>query len=192
VCRRSILERTNCAPNWRTSIRNNVDSLANLADFPEGQDIRGETSPSRQDVRHRATMTYIAQLPRRAGGLRVSGLVSVESGRPFNIFAGRDFNLDGNPNADRPARIGRNSHEGPRYASVDIRLSRDFALTDRGRLELLVDVFNLFNRTNVKDINTVWGGVDYPNTPPPPQLGFGSARDVFNPRQVQFAVRLRF
>ncbi len=62
----------------------------------------------------------------------------------------------------------------------------------QARLELLLDVFNLFNRVNVKDINTVWGSIDLPNTPPPAQLGFGSPRDVFNPRQAQFAARLRF
>jgi TonB dependent receptor-like, beta-barrel len=173
-------------------VRNNVDSLANFADIPEGQDIEGETSLSRQDARHRFTLTGIGQLPRRAGRLRVSGLVSVESGRPFNVFAGGDFNLDGNPNSDRPAQIGRNIYEGPTYASVDIRVSREFLLTETARLELLLDIFNLFNRDNVKDINTVWGSIDYPNTPPPPQLGFGTARDVFNPRQAQFAVRLRF
>jgi hypothetical protein len=40
-------------------VRNNVDSLANLADLPEGQDIAGETSLSRQDVRHRFTLAKI-------------------------------------------------------------------------------------------------------------------------------------
>jgi hypothetical protein len=37
-------------------VRNNVDSLANLADLPEGQDIEGEMSRSRQDVAHRFTL----------------------------------------------------------------------------------------------------------------------------------------
>jgi hypothetical protein len=129
---------------------------------------------------------------RGLGRLRLSSLVSVEGGRPFNIFAGRDFNLDGNPNSDRPALIGRNAYEGPAYASVDLRVSLEFALAGTARVELLVDVFNLLNRVNVKDINTVWGSIDYPNTPPPPQLGFGSPRDVFNPRQAQLATRLKF
>jgi hypothetical protein len=53
-------------------------------------------------------------------------------------------------------------------------------------------VFNLFNRVNVKDINTVWGSADYPNTPPPATLGFGTPRDVFNPLQVQFAAKFQF
>jgi len=176
-------------------VRNNVDSLANLADLPEGEDIAGEASLSRQDVRHRFTLAVLSELRSGIpvfGGFRISGLVSVESGRPFNIFAGRDFNLDGNPNSDRPALIGRNAYKGPSYASVDFRVARDVPLNTRARVELMLDVFNLFDRLNVKDINTVWGGIDYPNTPPPPQLGFGSPRDVFNPRQVQFGVKLKF
>ena len=176
-------------------VRNNVDSLANFADLPEGQDITGEMARSRQDVRHRLTVTALTQVPSRAavvGGVKVSALVSVESGRPFNIFAGRDFNLDGNPNSDRPALIGRNAYEGPAYASVDLRVGREVSVNNRARLDLTLDVFNLFNRENVKDINTVWGSIDYPNTPPPAQLGFGTPRDVFNPRQVQFGVKLRF
>jgi hypothetical protein len=53
-------------------------------------------------------------------------------------------------------------------------------------------MFNLFNRNNVKDINTVWGSIDYPNSPPPASLGFGTPRDVFNPYQTQFAAKLKF
>jgi hypothetical protein len=71
-------------------------------------------------------------------------------------------------------------------------VGREIAVNNRARLDVTLDVFNLFNRVNVKDLNTVWGGIDYPNTPPPPQLGFGTPRDVFNPRQVQFGVKLRF
>jgi hypothetical protein len=175
--------------------RNNVDSLANFADLPEGQDIKDEMARSRQDVTHRFTLTAFGGVPsgvRVVGGLQLSGLVTLESGRPFTIFVGSDVNLDGNPNSDRPGLIGRNSYEGPGYASVDVRISRQFPVARTARLEVLLDIFNLFNRVNVKDINTVWGGVDYPNTPPPLQLGFGSPRDVFNPRQTQFAARLRF
>jgi hypothetical protein len=176
-------------------VRNNVDSLANLADLPEGQDIAGEMARSRQDVTHRFTVSALTEVASQVPvvhGFRLSGIVSIESGRPFNIFAGRDFNADGNPNSDRPALIGRNGYEGPAYASVDLRVSRDVPVSGRARLELMLDVFNLLDRVNVKDINTVWGSIDYPNTPPPPQLGFGTPRDVFNPRQVQFGAKLKF
>ena len=176
-------------------VRDNVDSLANFADLPEGQDVNGEMARSRQDVTHRFTLTAFGGVPSGVsvvGGVRISSLVTLESGRPFTIYAGSDFNLDGNPNSDRPGLIGRNSYEGPGYASVDVRISREFPVASRARLELLLDVFNLFNRVNVKDINTVWGSIDYPNTPPPPQFGFGSPRAVFNPRQTQLAAKLKF
>ncbi len=172
-----------------STVRNNVDSLANLADIPEGQNIEGEMARSRQDVRHRFTLTALTQVP---SGIRISGVVSVESGRPFSIFSGSDSNGDGNPNSARPGLIGRNAYEGPGYGSLDLRVSRELLVADGIRLDLMLDVFNAFNRVNVKDINTVWGGIDYPNTPPPPQLGFGTPRDVFNPRQAQLAAKLRF
>ena len=73
-----------------------------------------------------------------------------------------------------------------------MRVARDVGLNSHSRIEVTLDIFNLFDRVNVKDINTVWGSADYPNTPPPPQLGFGTPRDVFNPRQLQFGVKLRF
>jgi hypothetical protein len=178
-----------------SKVRNNVDSLANLADLPEGQDIDGEMAPSRQDVRHRFTLSVLTEVPADVAvihGVRVSGLVSTESGRPFNIFAGRDFNLDGNPNSDRPSTIQRNLYEGPGYASVDLRVARDVSVNTRARAEFTFDVFNLLNRVNVKDVNTVWGSADYPNTPPPANLGFGTPRDVFNPRQCQFGVKVKW
>jgi hypothetical protein len=128
-------------------------------------------------------------LPSR--GLKVSALVTLESGRHYNIFVGSDANQDGNPNTDRPSFVGRNSHEGPGYATVDLRVGREFGLGGRTRLDVSLDLFNVLNRANVKDVNTVWGGIDI-NTPPAPQFGFGTPRDVFNPFQTQVGVKLKF
>ena len=172
----------------------NVDSLANLSDIPEGLDIDVERGPSRQDVLHRFTLSVMSEIPPTVavvGGVKVSGIVTLESGRHYNIFVGSDANMDGNPNTDRPSVIGRNSYEGPGYAAVDVRIARDFVLRGTTRLEVSADLFNLFNRTNVKDVNTVWGGIDI-NTPPAPQFGFGTPRDVFNPFQTQIGIKLRF
>jgi hypothetical protein len=125
------------------------------------------------------------------GQLKFSGLATLESGRHYNIYVGSDSNADGNPNTDRPCCVGRNSYEGPGYASVDLRIGREFALGGRTRLDLSLDFFNLFNRTNVKDVNTVWGGIDI-NIPAAPQFGFGTPRDVFNPFQMQIGAKLKF
>ena len=174
--------------------RTNVDSLTNLSDIPEGQDIDVERGPSRQDVAHRFTLSAIGEVPstiRGVGGLRISGLVTLESGRHYNIFVGGDVNADGNPNTDRPSFVGRNSYEGPGYATVDLRIARQFALNRRARLDVSVDFLNLLNRVNVKDVNSVWGGIDI-NVPPAPQFGFGTPRDVFNPFQTQIGAKVTF
>jgi outer membrane receptor protein involved in Fe transport len=170
--------------------RTNVDSLANLADLPEQLDPEIEFGPSRQDVRHRFTTAAFGELA-SLGRLKVSALVTLESGRHYNIFVGADSNADGNPNSDRPSFESRNSYEGPGYAAVDLRVGREFSLGGRTRLDVSADFFNLFNRTNVKDVNTVWGGIDI-NTPPAPQFGFGTPRDVFNPFQTQIGLKLKF
>ncbi len=173
--------------------RSNGDSVANLADVWEG-DGRNEVAFSRQHVPHRFTLSFMGQVPEDVavlGDFKFSSLVSFESGRRFTQFAGRDANADGNPNSDRVGLVGRNTIIGPTYASVDVRVARDFPLGARVRGEVSVDVFNLLDRENVKDLNTNWGS-ENPATAPNPLLGYLTPRDVFNPRQAQIGLKVRF
>lgn len=171
----------------------NTDSLANLADFPEGPG-ESERALSRQNVPQRFTLAFISEVPRSVRVLRnlkISSLVSLESGRPYNIFAGSDANRDGNPLSDRPGNVGRDSLQGPGYASFDLRISRPLQLNERVRAHLSADMFNLFNRLNIKDLNTLYGSTDL-TLPPNPLLGFGTPRDAYNPFQVQYSVKVEF
>lgn len=170
------------------------DSLANLADLVEGLDTNLERAPSRQHVGQRFTFAFLSQVPETVAVLRsfkFSSVVSLESGRRFNVFAGSDANGDGNPTSDRPGLLGRNTLRGPNYASVDLRVAREVSFTERLKGEFSFDFFNLFDRVNIKDLNTLFGQID-PNLPPNPILGFGTPRDAFNPFQLQFGVKLRF
>ncbi len=172
----------------------NSDSVANLADLPEGQELRLERALSRQHVAHRFVLSALAAVPKSVAVIRhfkFGAILSVESGRRFNVFAGGDFNGDGNPNSDRPGLLGRNTLAGPGFASFDLRVSRELAESKRLRAELSLDFFNLFNRVNVKDLNTLYGGFDL-NVTPNPLLGFRTPRDAFNPRQIQFGIKLKF
>jgi outer membrane receptor protein involved in Fe transport len=172
--------------------RTNVESVTNLGDFPDGADFTNEDAFSRQHVRHRGTLSFVSQVPSDVavvGNLKLAALVTLESGRLFTVFAGSDANGDGNPNADRVGLLERNSLEGPGYRSVDVRVAREFGLSGRTRGEVSVDVFNVFNRTNIRDLNTVWGSFD-PNVAP--LASFNTPRDVFNPRQVQVGLKVRF
>ena len=151
-----------------------------------------EWALSRQHLAHRFTLSLLEQVPSSVPWLRdfkFSSLVSVESGRPFTVFAGFDANGDGNPLSDRPGTLGRNSLIGPGFATVDVRVARPIKFTERFGSEFSFDFFNLFNRVNIRDINTFYGGANL-NLPPAP--GFRTPRDVFNPRQIQFAVKLKY
>ena len=66
----------------------------------------------------------------------------------------RRFQLRWQSDTDRPCCVGRNSHEGLGYANVNLRMAREFAVNGRTGLAVSLD-FNLFNRSDVKDVNTV-------------------------------------
>jgi outer membrane receptor protein involved in Fe transport len=173
---------------------NNTDSVANLADLPEGPDISQQRAISRQSVPHRFTLAFLSQIPDTVRVLRnfkFSSLFTAQEGRFFNVFAGSDLNLDGNPLSDRPGNLGRNTLQGTGYVSFDLRVAREVQLSERVTAEFSGDFFNLFNRENVTDLNTVYGAPDL-SSPPNPILGFNTPRDAANPFQFQYGAKFRF
>jgi hypothetical protein len=151
-----------------------------------------ERALSAQHVAHRFTVTLLEQVPKSVPWLRdfkFSSLVSIESGRPFTVFTGFDANNDGNPFSDRPGVLGRNTLIGPGFASVDMRVARPIKIMERLGSEFSVDFYNLFNRVNIRNINTFYGSADLSL---PPVASFGTPSEVFNPRQIQFALKLKF
>jgi len=173
---------------------NNAESVANLADLPEGPDITNERAVSRQSVPHRYTLVFVSEIPRNVpvlGDFKFGTSFTAQAGRRFNVFAGSDANGDGNPLSDRPDILGRNTLIGPKFITFDLRVARLVRITERVSAEFSADLFNLFNRVNVTDLNTVYGGINL-SVPPNPLLGFGTARDAANPFQLQYGVKLRF
>ena len=81
----------------------------------------------------------------------------------------------------------RNSLPGPGYANLDVRLSRDFLLSQRAKphdpwpLTIGIDAFNVLNRTNL---------ASYVGTVTSPL--FGTATAAQPPRRPQFTVRTKF
>lgn len=165
--------------------------------LPIGFDPMSEKGPSAQDQRHRLVAAGVYEA---FAGVRLSSIVTVGSGRPYNIVAGADLNGDGdagdvspdrarvNP-ADPASSLGRNAGSMPYQATIDLRVSRVFALHAHARLEVMLEAFNLFNRTNFTEINNVFGVGSYPQDP---QQGFGQFTQAAAPRQIQLAARMRF
>jgi outer membrane receptor protein involved in Fe transport len=173
---------------------NNAESVANLADLPEGPSIGTERAVSRQTVPHRFTLAFVSQIPASVGFLgnfKFSSLLTAQSGRRFNIFAGMDANGDGNPLSDRPDNLGRNTLEGPGFASLDLRVAREIRFNERVSAEFSGDFFNLSNRVNITDLNTVYGQTTL-SVPTNSVLGFKTPRDASNPFQFQYGLKLRF
>jgi len=175
-------------------------SLDNAGNFffsaPQNNfDLRDDRGLSDNDQRHRLTLSGTLNsrsakegdsLWRKvAGGFQFSYIFSYASHLPFNILTGNDRNGDTNFN-DRPVGVARNAGRGFDFASLDLRLSRRFRFTERVGMELLVEGFNVLNRSNFSVPNNVRG------TGATPLASFGRPTVAFDPRQVQLGFRLNF
>lgn len=119
------------------------------------------------------------------GGWQISTRVIAQTGLPFTATTGQDNNGDTVFN-DRPAGQPVNAFRLPRYDIFDLRLSRIFRISEGGRLEFIAESFNALNRTNITNVNRVWG----PN--PAPNATFNTPVTAENQRQFQLAVRYSF
>jgi len=156
--------------------------------------LRDERGLSDNDQRHRLVISGSLEVPdpkkpsglqRILCGFQFGYIFTAASRLPFNVLLGNDRNLDTNNN-DRPLGVGRNTGRGFDFASLDLRLSRRFKLTDRVGIQLLAEGFNVLNRSNLGvPINTFGPGVT-------PRPNFGQPTQAFDPRQFQFGMRVSF
>lgn len=135
--------------------------------------------PAGWDERHRFTFDGQVLLP---GDLLLSGIITLASGRPYNIFTGDDANLNGDLTDDQPQGVSRNSERAEAFSNVDLRISKVFGY-QRYNLELIGEIFNWVNTVNF-DAKSYVGNQKSPN--------FGQPSVALAPRQVQFGVRVRF
>src|SRR5262247_2174595 len=143
---------------WSHIIDNgNFTTFINL---PQNQfDNISERGNSNQDVRHRFVANFTATGP-EDGFLRnfeLSSVVTLQTGRPFTIFVGGDANGDTNPVTDRVGLVARNTYTGDPLRAWDLRVSRLFPVSERVRLNLTFDAFNLLNRPNVDEVFSIYG-----------------------------------
>ncbi|HEY4962495.1 MAG TPA: TonB-dependent receptor, partial [Terriglobales bacterium] len=79
---------------------------------------------------------------------KVSTVFTVGSGRPINATMAGDANRDDNTYNDRLPGVVRNAYIGPGYFTTDVRIGKGFQLSERVRLTLLAESFNVTNRVN--------------------------------------------
>jgi len=151
--------------------------------FPANSyDLAGEWGRADFDVRHRFNLLGAV----KAGKYFNLGLaLTLNTGAPYTLTTGSDDNKDSQA-LDRPAGVGRNTLEGPGFAQLDLRWSRDIyfvkAKRDKGpTMTVGLDAFNVFNRVNYA------GFVGNLSSP-----FFGQAVAARPSRRLQFGVRLTF
>jgi hypothetical protein len=89
-----------------------------------------------------------------ATGQPVTGLISgTPAGAVDGGLTGGLVNNSG-PGTYRDSSNKRSAYTGPGFWNFDVRVSRDFRFTERLRLSLLGEAFNIFNHTNVFGVNT--------------------------------------
>ncbi|MBI4850914.1 MAG: TonB-dependent receptor [Acidobacteria bacterium] len=162
-----------------------------------------ERSLSIQDVRSRFVLSGNWDFAKQTNPLlrdfSLSTVVTLESGKPYNLIVGSDFDMNGDfPPSDRPLGISRNAGITPGFANVDLRLTRLFKLNEKVKIKLTLDTLNLFNKVNISNFNSIF---------PPDKLGrFNLPRkkdgrfivpkerflNAFSSRQLQFGVNIIF
>jgi hypothetical protein len=170
------------------------------------------THPGAGDRRHRLVVSGTAQLPH---DMQISVIGDFRSSLPFNPSTGIDLNGDGYAGGtyytgDNPPGVAYNSGcrdlnldainafrlsralapasgvACPGYANVDVRFAKSLKVAQSHRVELIVQLFNTFNRSNYADgisnpLSTAFGQVNQL----PPSLNAPS-------RQVELAIRYTF
>ncbi|HSK64848.1 MAG TPA: hypothetical protein VK893_13435, partial [Pyrinomonadaceae bacterium] len=189
------------ASRWATmrlsyTLSKTIDDAGNFffSTVQNNFNIRDDRGLSDNDQRHRFVLSGTLEAPQQSNqrsvtrllrGFQFGYIFTYRSRLPFNVLLGNDRNFDSNNN-DRPVGVGRNTGRGFDFASLDLRVSRRFRLTERMDLQVLAEGFNVLNRTNFSVPNNTFGsGAN-------PLPSFGQPTAAFDPRQFQFGVKVSF
>jgi hypothetical protein len=141
-------------------------------------DLSREYGPTPNEQRHRITLSGSFLLP---FDLRLSPLWTIATGVPMDILmpsgatrvptisrnaGGREFQTAAELNAFIQAQnatggidgvplplVGDDARFNDSFNSLDLRLSRSFSLSERVRLEAILECFNVFNVTNILGVS---------------------------------------
>ena len=211
----------------------NDDQIPFLNGPVDPTDLGKEWGPTPNDRRQRLVLSGQTLV----SGINIAALWTISTGVPMDIMmpdgqsripviqrnaGGRQFttaaelnayitnlNASGGIDGVRLPLVSNTARFNDSFSSVDVRVSRPFSVSDRFRVEPMVEVFNLFNTTNILGISNVnysgFSNVLVRDSEDPANPGylhssqFGrpvtTAGGVFGsggPRAMQLAVRVTF
>jgi hypothetical protein len=160
-----------------------------------------------------------AKITERVPGARAANVQGFVSDPTNCVNTGGDYNLDGIQN-DRPnaaaanvnashdqwadgfnlpdnfftspclgcvGNLGRNTFVGPAFWAADMWVFKTFHIREKAELQFRAEAFNVFNHTNFQLPGANFVGNNRINS-----LNFGQAGGTFNPRNLQFGLKLSF
>lgn len=187
----------------------------------DSNNLQLEYGPSPNDQRHRFSVAGSFELP---FGFMTSAILTIASGVPMDILlpdassrvpllqrnaGGRLFknaaelnafitsvNAAGGVNGDPLPLAPSNARFNDSFSSLDVRLTKVFKFGERFRLEPLVELFNVFNTTNILGVSNtnysgfgnVLGTVNFGQPVTTAGGVFGSG----GPRALQFGAKFSF
>ena len=178
-----------------------VDDSKNVQDTlnPNGDRALGEA-----DVRHRFTFSGVWDINyahsmsnpvARAlfSGYQLAIITGISSGRHFSATVSSDPNNNSQTATDRPPFLGRNTIEGPGFATADVRVSRVIPLHgDRMQLRLIGEAFNVTNRSNFSNFNRGQYTFNATTRVFTPTTNFLVRTGSADPRILQLAAKITF
>jgi hypothetical protein len=90
------------------------------------------------------------------------------------------------PLSSRPGGFGRNSLATSNQVQFDLRLLKFFRVGEHGKLDFVVESFNLLNHTNVIALNQFYGAESSPLP------AFATPNKAGIPRHLQFSIDFEF
>jgi len=212
---------------WSKAIDDQTDFNSAFAPpFPSR--LFTDRSLSAFDIRHNFVISGVIENPFRGGpghnwaaralaDITISPSIFIRSGIPFTLRTGVDTNGDTRGGTDRLFYIGRNTGIGPNYQSVNVRVMKAirFKPDKPTRIELSLDMANLFNHVNFAAVNEVLpvtvsatGVLTFPNAQAAADYATGNVRlsgrrdrrlneplgftSAFNPRQLLWGFKFVF
>lgn len=172
--------------------------------------IAAEKGRSIYDVPSRFVFDAVMTSPWRHSGWagwftndwQLSPIFQFQDGLPMNLTTSGTpsggaigSGITGSGGAQRLDLIGRNTFRFPSTWVQDLRISKSFSMTERYRLELLTDFFNIANKQNVTTKNTQGYSISGTTLNFSPTFGTitnTNSNFVYTPRQIQMGARIHF
>lgn len=203
---------------WAHSIDDSSD-LQTLLLPQDVNNFRAERSDSLFDQRHRFVFSGVMASPQEwrssdetwkkiFSDFTIAPIIEISSGRPFNIITNSDTNNDQSSQTDRPnvgangvltvpgpfqtGNLARNRGIKHGFASVDLRLTRSIRFGERYKLDLIGEVFNMFNRFNEASTSPFFDDVNAFGQRDGGGRYYSRPTAAFDPRQFQLGIKFSF